>query len=266
MAYFLKDDALIEAYGIPVDEYVRRSGENLKAYAQTRRRLLAGGEFSLDRSVEYGSLIVHSMTTGRARAVYGNVKNTGPITNLPDGCCVEVPVLVDGTGLRPLPGRRFAAPVRRDLRPAHRRPEPDLPGGARRTAGPRPPRGHARQARPERALPGRDSRHRRRAYRGPRRRHARGDKGVGEPGGAPRRSPPLVLNDPGLCPLSAGRAPWNDPAGGGTQYLCLLLLQGHWQGGPIFGRLEDQRREAIMARLVGRSPDGVATTRITPRR
>ena len=101
LPYFLKDDVLIEAYGIPVDEYVRRSEENLKAYAETRRRLLAGGEFSLDRSVEYGSLIIHSMTTGQTRAVYGNVKNTGLITNLPEGCCVEVPVLVDGTGLRP---------------------------------------------------------------------------------------------------------------------------------------------------------------------
>lgn len=41
------------------------------------------------------------MVTGQARAVYGNVKNTGLITNLPEGSCVEVPVLVDGAGLRP---------------------------------------------------------------------------------------------------------------------------------------------------------------------
>ena len=26
------------------------------------------------------------------RSIYGNVENTGLITNLPDGCCVEVPV------------------------------------------------------------------------------------------------------------------------------------------------------------------------------
>ena len=101
LPYFLKDDGLIERYDIPVDEYVRRSEENLKAYAETRRKLLAGEEFSLSRSVEYGSLIVHSMTTGQARAVYGNVQNTGLITNLPEGRCVEVPVLVDGAGLRP---------------------------------------------------------------------------------------------------------------------------------------------------------------------
>ena len=101
LPYFLKDDGLIERYDIPVDEYVRRSEDNLTAYAETRRKLLAGEEFPLGRSVEYGSLIIHSMTTGQARAIYGNVENTGLITNLPEGRCVEVPVLVDDTGLRP---------------------------------------------------------------------------------------------------------------------------------------------------------------------
>lgn len=99
--YFLKDEDLIERYDIPVDEYIRRSEKNLVQYEETRRKLLAGGDFPLGRSVEYGSLIIHSLVTGEARAVYGNVKNTGLITNLPEGCCVEVPVLVDGTGLRP---------------------------------------------------------------------------------------------------------------------------------------------------------------------
>jgi alpha-galactosidase len=99
--YFLKDDKLIERYGVPVDEYVQRSEENLTAYAETRRKLLAGEELPLGRSVEYGSLIIHSMVTGEARVIYGNVKNTGLVTNLPEGCCVEVPILVDGTGLRP---------------------------------------------------------------------------------------------------------------------------------------------------------------------
>jgi alpha-galactosidase len=99
--YFLKDDDLIERYDVPVDEYIRRSEGNLAQYTETRRKLLAGEEFELGRSVEYGSLIIHSLVTGEARAIYGNVKNTGLITNLPEGCCVEVPILVDDTGLRP---------------------------------------------------------------------------------------------------------------------------------------------------------------------
>lgn len=99
--YFLKDDALIERYDVPVDEYIRRSEQNLVEYAETRRKLLAGEEFPLERSVEYGSLIIHSLFTGEARKVYGNVRNTELVTNLPEGCCVEVPVLVDDTGLNP---------------------------------------------------------------------------------------------------------------------------------------------------------------------
>lgn len=99
--YFLRDDDLIEDFDVPVDEYVRRSEENLKEYAETRRKLLEGGTFPLERSVEYGSLIIHSLMTGQPRSVYGNVENTGLITNVPDGCCVEVPVLVDGSGLKP---------------------------------------------------------------------------------------------------------------------------------------------------------------------
>ncbi|MGH3090262.1 MAG: alpha-glucosidase/alpha-galactosidase [Rubrobacteraceae bacterium] len=99
--YFLKDDALIEDFDVPVDEYVRRSEENLRVYEETRKKLIAGGSFPLERSVEYGSLIIHSMITGEARKVYGNVRNTGLITNLPEGTCVEAPILVDGTGLAP---------------------------------------------------------------------------------------------------------------------------------------------------------------------
>jgi len=99
--YFLRNEDLIETYDVPVDEYVRRSEDNLVEYAETRRKLLAGDGFPLQRSVEYGSLIIHSLITGEARAIYGNVENTGLVTNLPAGCCVEVPILVDGTGLHP---------------------------------------------------------------------------------------------------------------------------------------------------------------------
>jgi alpha-galactosidase len=99
--YFLKDEATIEEFDVPVDEYIRRSEENLVAYVKTRQRLLEGEDFPLQRSVEYGSLIIHSLVTGEARAIYGNVENTGLITNLPEGSCVEVPILVDGAGLHP---------------------------------------------------------------------------------------------------------------------------------------------------------------------
>jgi alpha-galactosidase len=52
-------------------------------------------------SGEYGTLIIHSMETGQPRVVYGNVSNQELIDNLPAGCCVEVPCLVDTNGIQP---------------------------------------------------------------------------------------------------------------------------------------------------------------------
>jgi alpha-galactosidase len=41
------------------------------------------------------------MVTGKPEVIYGNVRNTKLIENLPEGCCVEVPMIVDHNGLRP---------------------------------------------------------------------------------------------------------------------------------------------------------------------
>ena len=49
-------------------------------------------------------------------SVNGNVPNYDLIDNLPYGCCVEVPYLVNGAGLQPT---RVGGFSRRDARPAH---------------------------------------------------------------------------------------------------------------------------------------------------
>ncbi|CAB3789698.1 alpha-glucosidase/alpha-galactosidase [Pararobbsia alpina] len=53
------------------------------------------------RSVEFGATIIHSIETGTPKVIYGNVPNRGLIDNLPEGCCVEVPCLVDANGVQP---------------------------------------------------------------------------------------------------------------------------------------------------------------------
>lgn len=53
------------------------------------------------RSAEYCSHIIEALVTGETFRLNGNVRNDGYITNLPNGCCVEVPVYVDKTGLHP---------------------------------------------------------------------------------------------------------------------------------------------------------------------
>jgi len=64
-------------------------------------RLLNQLKTELKPSVEYGALIVDSMESGQPRVVYGNVGNHGLIDNLPAGCCVELPCLVDRNGIQP---------------------------------------------------------------------------------------------------------------------------------------------------------------------
>jgi alpha-galactosidase len=103
--WFIKRDRsdLIEQYEIPLDEYITRCELQIAAWESAKAALESGEleEVRHERSHEYGSLIIHSMETGRPRVVYGNVANRGLIDNLPQGCCVEVPCLVDNNGLQP---------------------------------------------------------------------------------------------------------------------------------------------------------------------
>jgi alpha-galactosidase len=62
----------------------------------------AGAPISLDRGGEYASHIFNAYLGGEPYKFNGNVPNTGLIMNLPDGVCVEVPVLADKRGLNPM--------------------------------------------------------------------------------------------------------------------------------------------------------------------
>ncbi len=103
--WFIKRDQpdLIEQYEIPIDEYLRRCEDQIAEWESEKAALERGelDEQRYERSQEYGSLIIHSMETGEPRVVFGNVPNYGLIDNLPQGCCVEVPCLVDKNGLQP---------------------------------------------------------------------------------------------------------------------------------------------------------------------
>lgn len=54
-----------------------------------------------DRSHEYGSWIIEAMVTNNPIRINGNIPNLDLIDNLPYGCCVEVPCLVDANGIQP---------------------------------------------------------------------------------------------------------------------------------------------------------------------
>jgi len=131
--WFIKRDRpdLIEQFNIPLDEYIRRCEFQLAGWEALRHvfeddslrfRVVQdyeemddvrtdGSERDMERilhylvqvkrSVEYGSQIVYAMETGKPTVIYGNVGNHGLIDNLPAGCCVELPCLVDKNGIQP---------------------------------------------------------------------------------------------------------------------------------------------------------------------
>ena len=55
---------------------------------------------------EYGPYIINAMETNKPFGFNGNLvnKESGLITNLPKGCCVEVPTFADSHGLHPQGG------------------------------------------------------------------------------------------------------------------------------------------------------------------
>ena len=133
--WFIKNgrEDLLEKYSIPLDEYPGRCQIFEKAWPYIERELntpgsqdsaallcelrdarikvmersiehtpqMIDGLRSFERSVEYGSAIIHSIETGQPRVINGNVINHQLIDNLPQGCAVEVPCLVDHNGVQP---------------------------------------------------------------------------------------------------------------------------------------------------------------------
>jgi alpha-galactosidase len=132
--YYIKRDRpdLIEKFNIPLDEYLHRCELDVEVWGDMRQKIanpdldfkarlaaavqnapvtpsmaehLLRSYADLDtirRSNEYGVGIIHSMVTNQPRVIYGNVPNRGLINNLPQGCIVEVPCLVDANGVQPM--------------------------------------------------------------------------------------------------------------------------------------------------------------------
>ena len=113
MPYFRKSAAMINTQLVPRFTHAKndwydfaRTGGYLRHCQQrleksevsnpTDSPVLAGV-----RSHEYGSHIIEAMVTNHPTRIHGNVPNRGLISNLPEGCCVEVACLVDARGVQP---------------------------------------------------------------------------------------------------------------------------------------------------------------------
>ena len=83
--------------------YLRECQRRARVVAQEYQELIEGTHnLPTTRSHEYGVTIIEAMQTNQPARINGNVPNNGLITNLPSGCCVEVPCLVDGNGIQPV--------------------------------------------------------------------------------------------------------------------------------------------------------------------
>lgn len=133
--WFIKQgrEELLDKFNIPLDEYPGRCQVFEHAWPYIERELDAPGSQDpaalraqveaanihvmrrevlgaarmleglreIKRSVEYGGTIIHAMVSGEPSVIYGNVLNNHLIDNLPQGCAVEVPCLVDHNGVQP---------------------------------------------------------------------------------------------------------------------------------------------------------------------
>ena len=101
--WFIKEgrDDLIEKFGIPLDEYPKRCVEQIGRWKDQLAEYQQAEKIEVPSSVEYASQIINSAWTGTPSVIYGNVRNNGYISALPDGCAVEVPCLVDHNGIQP---------------------------------------------------------------------------------------------------------------------------------------------------------------------
>lgn len=101
--FFIKSKypELIEKYNIPLDEYPRRCVNQINDWSEQRAKLLNHENIEHERSREYASRIIEAMITNVPYKIGGNVLNTGLITNLPYNATVEVPCMVDKSGINP---------------------------------------------------------------------------------------------------------------------------------------------------------------------
>lgn len=86
-------------YGYIMNEYLMREG----TWNNKINEWLAQDKIELKRGFEYAAYIFNAVFGDNTMFEFnGNVRNFGLIDNLPEGCCVEVPVLASKRGLDPI--------------------------------------------------------------------------------------------------------------------------------------------------------------------
>lgn len=97
------EDELVPRFKDPADHWFDfgRTGGYLRHCRAVLEEAPEDGDLPDRRTHEYGSYIIEAMETDVPIRINGNVPNRGLVPGLPEGCCVEVPCLVDSNGVQP---------------------------------------------------------------------------------------------------------------------------------------------------------------------
>ncbi|MGC8674330.1 MAG: alpha-galactosidase [Thermoprotei archaeon] len=103
LPYFRKDLESLKKYRIlNHEERLSLMEKREERKKQEAEKLKSAQALPFNRSGEFGPQVIYAMETGTTTKIYGNVKNTGLIPNLPYGSVVELPVFVDKGGFHPV--------------------------------------------------------------------------------------------------------------------------------------------------------------------
>jgi alpha-galactosidase len=101
--WFIKEGRadLIEAFGIPLDEYPKRCEEQIAGWKAQAEALKTAASLEVKKSHEFAADMMNAIVTDTPYVAYGNLPNRGQTPQLPQGAAVEVPCLVDKNGVQP---------------------------------------------------------------------------------------------------------------------------------------------------------------------
>lgn len=102
--WFIKDKypELIDRFNIPLDELLRRYEQQVQDWEKMRVHVVENAKLEHTKSHEFASYIINAIQNDVEFVVHGNVMNTNKlIDNLPLEACVEVPCIVNKSGINP---------------------------------------------------------------------------------------------------------------------------------------------------------------------
>ena len=103
--WFIKRDRpdLIDEFNIPLDEYISRCEKQISEWDEQKEKLEDINQImEVCQSHEYAASIINGLENGNEVTINGNVVNDDLIDNLPGNVSVEVPCLINKSGIQPV--------------------------------------------------------------------------------------------------------------------------------------------------------------------